>query len=420
MTGKSGENIVPVPAKYVAEFEQLGFGMFVHFGLYSILGRGEWVRNIEKIPAEEYEPLAMQFCPGSMKQIVRVARSAGCRYVTLTARHHDGFSLYDTRGLDPDDPFDAVHGLAGRDLVAEFADACREEGIVPFFYHTTLDWHRKEFVDDFPKYLEYLEKSVRILCENYGKIGGFWFDGNWSRNDVDWHEDRLYKMIRSLQPEAMIINNTGLEARGRLGSGEIDAVTYERGRPDPIDRTGHKKYVSAEMCETLCDHWGKAACDIDFKSVRQLIEELCECRKVGANFLLNVGPDADGSVDAMQRATMECIGRWMSVYGKAIYNGRPFLRYTDKREFLLRDVFDPSKAYLFKFSPRCFVEVGPVSGGNELSLDRIPFRVRSVRWMDNGESLSFRQDGDILNISFTSFPYGTSYPVRVAEIGTEP
>ncbi|MBR6934464.1 MAG: alpha-L-fucosidase [Clostridia bacterium] len=411
---------LPEPMPYVAAFEQLGFGMFVHFGLYSLLRRGEWVREIEKIPAEEYEPLAMKFKPESMKDIVRTAKAAGCRYVTLTTRHHDGFSLYDTRGLDPEDPFDAVHTGAGRDLIAEFVDECRKADIVPFFYHTTLDWHRPEFREDFDAYLEYLEKSVRILCENYGKIGGFWFDGNWSKPDADWHEDRLYKQIRKLQPEAMIINNTGMEARGGLGRSEIDAVTYERGRPEPMDRTGQPKYVSAEMCETLCDHWGKAANDIDFKSVRQLIEELCECRKVGANFLLNVGPDADGSIDAMQRATMECIGAWMKVYGKAIYNGRPFLRYSGMREFLLRDVKDAGTAYLFKFDPRRFVEVELGAGeGNSLTLGRIPGRVRSVSWMDNGEQLAFKQEGGEVTVSLTPFPYGTSYPVRVAEMKFE-
>ena len=469
----------PKPEARIARFEQLAFGMFVHFGLYSILGRGEWVREIEKIPAEEYESLTARFNPGNMRQFVKVAKAAGCSYVTLTTRHHDGFSLYDAScagdrladcagdrvdgGCAGDrlasgpasaiDLFDAVHSAAGRDLVTEFVEACRAEGIVPFFYHTTLDWHRREFRDDFPAYLRYLERSVEILCRNYGPVGGFWFDGNWSRKDVDWHEDRLYRLIRRLQPEAMIINNTGMEARGKVGCEEIDAVTFERGRPDPIDQRGQQKYVAAEMCETLCDHWGKATFDINFKSVGQLIEELCECRKVGANFLLNVGPDADGSVDNMQRATMECIGRWMEVYGRAIRNGRPFLRYPDRREFLLRDAFDEKVAYLFKFRPSAFVEPEPGSpDANRLVIDRVPTRVRSIRWMDGGTDLGarraqgtelsatavatpiaqgtdmmcdraqgtdlaeFEQCGDVLTVNMSPFPYGTSFPVRVAEV----
>ncbi len=404
---------VPAALPRVRRFEQLAFGTFVHFGLYSQLCRGEWARDIEKIPKEQYESLSSTFAPGDMGRIVDTAKAAGCSYITLTTRHHDGFSLYDTRGLDP---FDAVHSAAGRDLIAEFVDRCRSADIVPFFYHTTLDWHRPEFDADFDAYLEYLTASVEILCRNYGPVGGFWFDGNWSRPDADWREDRLYATIRRYQPEAMIINNTGIEARGAVGRGEIDAVTYERGRPEPVDRTGQPKYLSGEMCETLCDHWGKAD-DINFKSVGQLIEELCECRKVGANFLLNIGPDPDGGVEPMQRATMECIGRWMKIYGRAVRNGRPFLRYGDKREFLLRDVSDPSVAYLFKFANRRFIEVDPAAGEDgTLSFDRVPLPVGSIRWMDNGEELHFEQSGGSVNVALTPFPYGRSYCVRVAEV----
>ena len=408
---------VPVAAPYIARFEQLGFGMFVHFGLYSLLGRGEWVRELEHIPAEEYEPLARKFAPGDMGGIVKVAKAAGCRYVTLTTRHHDGFSLYDTCGIRNADGFDTLHTPVGRDLVAEFVTRCRENDILPFFYHTTLDWHRPEFNSDFPAYLEYLRDSVEQLCRNYGRIGGFWFDGNWSKPGADWQEAELYGLIRRLQPEAMIINNTGLGARGAAGREEIDAVTYERGMPGPVERRGQPKYVAGEMCETLCDHWGKAAEDVNFKSVPQLIGELCECRKVGANFLLNVGPDADGTVDNMQRGTMECIGRWMRVYGKAVYNGRPFLCYPDRREFLLRDVHDPHTAYLFAFDPRSFVSPDPDKAAeSRILLDNIPAEVRSLRWLDNAETTPFEQRGAVLELTMTPFPYGRSYPVRVAEV----
>lgn len=407
---------IPAPLPYVQTFEQLGFGMFVHFGLYSQLNRGEWAYHIHNLPKESYLRLADTFHPGSMKQIVNTAKAAGCRYITLTTRHHDGFSLYDTRGLST---FDVMHTPLKRDLVAEFVDECRAQGLVPFFYHTTLDWTHPDFDRNFEAYLEYLYESVSLLCTNYGKIGGIWFDGNWSRPDTDWQDDRLYKMIHRLQPEAMIINNTGLSARGELGHPEIDAVTFERGMPQPLDLQGRAKYVAGEMCETLCDHWGIAD-DINFKSVGQLIEELCECRKVGANFLLNIGPDADGSVEKIQEATMECIGRWMGIYGEAIYNGRPYKIYHDMREFLLKDVHDPSVAYLFRFRP------GQTSGDENVSLnlqDRniltfpdIRKHVREICWMDNGEPLLFRQEDDKLTVRLTGFPYGQSLCVRVARI----
>lgn len=409
-------NAIPIPAPYIKEFEQLGFGMFVHYGLYSQLNHGEWVfHHDDSIQMSEYEKLADSFRPKSMADIITTAKDAGCRYVCLTTRHHDGFSLYDTRGLSD---FDAPHSPAARDVIAEFVEECRKADIVPFFYHTTLDWRHPDFENNFDAYLEYLYQSVEILCTRYGKIGGLWFDGNWSKPDADWQEDRLYKMIHHYQPEAMIINNTGLSSRGKLGNIEIDSVTYERGMAEPMDRRGQPKYVAGEMCETLCDHWGIAN-DINFKPVKRLIEELCECRKVGANFLLNIGPAADATVPTMQKGIMECIGHWMNIYGKAIYNGRPYITYPDKRDFVLKDIHDEKTLYLFRFDLGLKGSEN-VSLGFEENMDNVLANfhdaVSSITWMDNGEELTFAQNGDKLTVDFTPFHYGTSLCVRVAEI----
>ena len=194
---------------YIKRFEKMGFGLFVHFGAYSLLGRGEWAKFLADIPWEEYNQYVENFNPKSdwAQALVAAAKSAGARYITLTTRHHDGFSLYDTCGLTD---YDTVH-TCGRDLVREFVDACREEGIVPFFYHTLLDWHEESYQKDFKQYLVYLRKSVEILCKNYGEIGGLWFDGQWNKPHDDWEEDALYSMIRSYQPNAMIINNITLQ-----------------------------------------------------------------------------------------------------------------------------------------------------------------------------------------------------------------
>jgi alpha-L-fucosidase len=409
------ENAIPTAPEYIKRFEQLGFGMFVHFGLYSQLSRGEWTMYIHKMSREEYSPLINTFDPGSMSEIVGVAKRAGCKYVCLTTRHHDGFSLYDTKGLND---YDAVHSPAKRDIVGEFVEECRRADLVPFFYHTTLDWYNPDFKTDFNKYLEYLRKSVELLCTNYGKIGGFWFDGNWSRRDADWKEDELYSMIRRLQPEAMIINNTGTSRRGAVGNGYIDSVTYERGMPTPIDRTGMKRYVAGEMCETLNDHWGVAD-DLNYKPVKQLIEEICACRKVGANMLLNVGPDGDGSVPLMARATMESIGRWMSVYGRAIYNGRPYIAEEGKKDFVLRDVSDEKTLYLFKhgLGVKGDANVTLVNGGRGVAeLSGFSGEIESVRWMDNGQELEYSVTDGKLSVACNDFMYGQSFCVRVAEI----
>ena len=406
---------LPVAPEYIKNFEQLGLGMFVHFGLYSLLRQGEWTMHIHGIDKETYTTLKERFQPGSMAEIVSVAKNAGCKYVCLTTRHHEGFSLYDTCGLND---YDAPHSAAGRDLIREFVDECRKANLIPFFYHTTLDWHHPDFKNDFHAYLEYLRKSVEILCTNYGKIGGLWFDGNWSKPDADWQEDALYSMIRKLQPDAMIINNTGLERRGAFGNEYIDSLTYERGMPTPIDRRGMKKYVAGEMCETLNDHWGDAD-DINYKPIKQLIEEICDCRKVGANMLLNVGPSADGKVPAMARATMEALGYWMGMFGRAIYNGRPYITLDGKKEFVLRDVKDDKLFYAFKYdlgvggNPNVTLEN---AGDNLLVFDGFAGEVESVKWMDNGQDLDFSQEGAKLSIACKNFRYGQSLCVRVAEI----
>lgn len=160
---------------------------------------------------------------------MKAAKAAGARYLTFTARHHDGFSMYDTRGLSD---YDVMHTPGGRDILKEWIDACHANDILPFVYHTTLDWHHKDFENNFKEYLKYLRQSVEIICRNYGKIGGFWFDGNWSKPEEDWELDELYGVIRKHQPEAIIVNNTGLDEPGVFGHREIDCVTFEQGQAE--------------------------------------------------------------------------------------------------------------------------------------------------------------------------------------------
>lgn len=416
---KSLDMTVPTAPQYIKDFEQLGFGMFVHYGVYSQLEHGEWAFNRLKIDKNEYLKLKDNFHPDNIPDIISVAKRAGCKYICLTTRHHDGFSLYDTCGLND---YDAPHSSAKRDVIREFVDECRKQDIVPFFYHTTLDWHNPDFNDNFEEYLKYLRKSVELLCTNYGKIGGLWFDGNWSKPGADWQEDELYSMIRRLQPEAMIINNTGLLNRGEIGNEYIDSVTYERGMPTPINRAGMKKYVAGEMCETLNSHWGISD-DINYKSVRQLIEEICCCRRIGANMLLNIGPSADASVPPMQRAIMEAIGYWMSKFGEAIYNGRPYIANEGQRDFILKSNQDEKTFYAFKLDV-------PTTGEKNVSIiefdidkatvfEGFEYDVAHIEWMDNGEQLAFCKDGDKLSIDFTGYTYGTNYCARVAKITTK-
>lgn len=407
---------IPVAEKYIRDFEGLGFGMFVHWGIYSQIGHGEWVYNIEKLDMKDYEKLADTFTAEDFnaEELVLTAKNAGCRYITLTTRHHDGFSLYDTCGLST---FDAPHSAAKRDLIREFVDACNKHAIIPFFYHTTLDWRCPLYKNDFDGYLEYLRKSIEVLCRNYGKIGGFWFDGNWDKPDADWREDALYATIRKYQPEAIIVNNTGLKERGKTGNPEIDSVTFEQGKPEPMDRTGMKKYLASEMCETINDHWGCGNGDFNYKSPRTLIENLCECRKAGANYLLNIGPEAQGRIGDFETALMRTMGKWMGFFGEAVYSGRPYKTLGMGRNFILQSE-DRKKLYLFCFDIATKGDENVIAGGRNYkayAFSGVAGRIKKVTWMDNREELEFVQEGDMLCVNFTCYPYGSSYCVRVAE-----
>ncbi|MBE6607111.1 MAG: alpha-L-fucosidase [Ruminococcaceae bacterium] len=405
--------------QYIKDFENLGIGMFVHFGLYSLIGKGEWVRHLHNIPAEEYEVLRDKFAPKETwaKELVATAKKAGCKYITITARHHDGFSLYDTCGLSE---FDAPHGC-GRDLIREFVDACRENDIIPFFYHTLLDWHAPDYNADFPKYLEYLRKSVEILCKNYGKIGGMWFDGMWNKWGSDWEEDALYSMMRSYQPEMMIINNTGLDKRGALGHIELDSVTFEAGRPQRINLEGSPKYIASEMCQTLEQHWGYAKKDLNYKSLATLIEDLASCRKVGSNYLLNVGPMGDGILRPLDKALLETLGEWVEMNDESLRSPRPTDIKVDENEkdFVLDD--GNGNSYLFVHDLGTLADPNVMVPREAKYMRSFAFdkKIKEVKWLDNGQILDFVQNEDKTSIVTRPYAYGENTVIRVAKIISE-
>ena len=269
--------------------------------------------------------------------IIRAAKACGAKYVTFTTRHYDGFSLYDTRGLSD---YDIMHTPNGRDLVKEF---CHANDIMPFLYHTTLDWYHPDFKVDFTRYQKYLRDSIQLLCENYGEIGGFWLDGNWSMPADSWELDELYGMIRKYQPNAIIINNTGLDEPGVMGHKEIDCVTYEQGIPKKLDYANMEKQYMGEMCYPLCEHWGIAE-DINLKSMRQILEAFTSCRKVGGNLLLGIFTKKDGSQPLLHYGFLEALGRWMRQNEQAVYLPAPTEVEGSGKDFWLEH---GNKAYVF-------------------------------------------------------------------------
>jgi alpha-L-fucosidase len=410
--------MMTIPPRIQA-YEDLGYGLFLHWGLYSQMAAGEWSMHYREISRTDYARLAESFHAEKFdaRVIARFAKEAGFRYACLTTRHHDGFSLYDTRGLND---FDAPRSPAGRDLVAEFAEACRADGLAVFFYHTTLDWRDERFDADWDGYLQYLRDSVEILLTHYGKVDGLWFDGNWARPECDWQEDSLYGLIRAKQPDCVIVNNSSVKALGALGHPEVDVLTFEQGTPGALDRTGHPRYLASEMCETIRSHWGAADGDFSAKSPAALIRTLAACRGAGANLLLNIGLNADGSLPGYETETLRIVGRWIEGCGGGLYKGRPVNGIRASGENV---VLANGDEFL------CFVHGLPIHGNMHLGADAatglhaiagaLP-TVKRIEWTDTGESLEFSQNvvEGMLTFRVTPYPYGNQRIVRVARMVT--
>ena len=411
---------IPDPEPRVADFERNAYGLFLHWGLYSKLGRGEWIlHNDEELDATEYESLTEEFTAEDFdgQAIAQLARHAGMKYAVLTARHHDGFSLYDTQGLTE---YDAPHAAADRDLVRDFVEGCNAEGIEPFLYHTTLDWHRHTLecsAEEFDEYVDFLHDSLEVVLAEYD-IAGLWFDGDWSRDDVDWRLDERYELIREHRPELIVINNTGIGNEGEVSHPEVDSVTFEQSEPDPIDREDMEKYVAGEMCQTMNRHWGIGANDYNYKSPADVIETLATCRARGANYLLNVGPTGEGAIPEYEAATLRRAGDWVGTHSDAIYGGKPVACDCPGRDAVLETenglyylVFDLS----ISGDENVTVSSGGAGPRTIAGLDR---EVSEAWWLDNGEELEVVQNPDrsITTVDCTGYPYGTDTVVRIAKL----
>lgn len=399
---------------YIENFRQKGFGLFVHYGAYVQYQHGEWALNARNMVPEEYErrALACDFSSFNADHLVKAAKMAGARYITFTTRHHDGFSLYDTRGLSD---YDVMHTPNGRDLVKEFVDACHKNDIMPFLYHTTLDWHNPDFTNDFPRYQQYLRDSVEILCKYYGEIGGFWFDGNWSKEAEDWELDQLYGVIRKYQPNAIIVNNTGLHAQGVFGHKEIDCVTFEQGVPQKLDCSGMKKECIGEMCLPICKHWGIAE-DINCKSMPEILGALLSARRVGGNFLLGIFTNLDGTQPLLHQGYLEALGKWVRLHEEALFEPAPCEIESDGPDFALQK---DDTLYFF------FPDIETSGDSNVLlgkERDAVSFHfvtgtLSDGVWMGSGEPVEYQQDKESgeLKIWAKGFAYGENWIARVAK-----
>lgn len=324
-------------------FREARFGMFIHWGVYSVLGDGEWVMNNRGMTVAEYEKLPAQFNPVDYDpaEWVRLAKQAGMRYITITSKHHDGFAMWDSKVSD----YDIVDQTPyGKDVLKMLAEECEKQGIKLFFYHSHLDWHHPDYYPrgrtgqhsgrpdsgDFDAYLDYMDVQIAELAGgDYGELGGFWFDGWWDHrvgdageraSHVDWRLRRTYDLIHELQPQALIGNNHHVlpfEGEG--------FQMFERDLPGH-NTAGYNEAgigtLPLETCDTINGSWGYNASDHAFKSPRELIHYLIRAAGYDANLLLNVGPTPKGTFQPEVVERLEALGAWTSEFGETIYGTR--------------------------------------------------------------------------------------------------
>jgi len=347
-------------------FTEARFGMFIHWGLYAIPARGEWIKSQERISDEDYNQYFEEFNPAKYdpKKWARIAKAAGQKYVVMTSKHHDGFCLFDSQYTD----YKATNTPAKKDLIKEYVEAFRSEGLRAGFYYSLLNWHHpdypaygdahhpmrdneayKEQKRDFAKYVEYMHSQVRELLTNYGKIDVIWFDFSYDDMKAEaWRATDLVNMVRRLQPNIIIDNRLG----GNIKAREPEVYAGDFASPEQIippegivDEDGNP--IPWEACITLNDHWGYCSADKNYKSPKQVIRALVECVSKNGNLLLNVGPNAKGEIPEESICILEQVGKWMDKNSDSIYGcgaaGLPkpeWGRYTKKGNLLYAHIYD--------------------------------------------------------------------------------
>lgn len=318
-----------------AWFQDARFGLFIHWGVYSVLGDGEWVMNNQQIPIATYEKLPAFFNPQAFdaKAWVQLAKDAGMKYITITSKHHDGFAMWDSRVSD----YNIVKRTPyGKDVLKMLADECRVQGIKLFFYHSQLDWHHPDY---YPRgftggsytgraesgnwfgYLDYMDAQLTELLTGYGDLGGIWFDGMWDKKDDDWRLRKTYDLIHRLQPGALVGSNHHVTPY----EGE-DFQMFEKDLPGhnttgfaPEQKIGA---LPKETCETINHSWGFNLKDDKHKSTKELIQYLVKAAGYDANFLLNVGPMPNGMIQPEHQQRLREMGAWLRKNGATIYGTR--------------------------------------------------------------------------------------------------
>ncbi len=395
----------PTPGD-TAWFTRDRFGMFIHWGLYALPARHEWVKTRERMTDADYDRYFRRFDPDLFdpRDWARQAKAAGMRYAVLTAKHHDGFCLFDSQYTD----YKATNTPAGRDLVREFADAFRAEGLRVGFYYSLLDWHHPDFTIDvhhprrddpdaraqnegrsMARYCEYVRNQVRELLTGYGKIDVLWFDFSYpeqcgtgdkawmkGKGAEDWEAEKLIALARSLQPRILIDNRTGIEQ---------DIWTpeqYQLGDWLRHPETGER--LVWEACQTFSGSWGYYRDETSWKSPGQLIRMLVNTVSAGGNLLMNVGPTARGCFDRRACKALTVFADWMKYNSRSIYGctmAEPDLLAACPRDCRMTQSQDGTRLYLHLFAyPFAHLELRGLAG-----------RVEYAQFLADGSELRFTE-----------------------------
>jgi len=362
----------------MAWWHQARFGMFIHWGLYSVLGRHEWVMEVEGIPVAEYEQLAKQFKPqpNAAKAWAKLAKASGQKYMVMTTKHHEGFCNFDTKLTN----YCAPKQGPGRDLVAEYVEAARAEGLRVGFYYSLMDWHHPDgakcATDEAARrrFVDYIHGQVRELLTNYGKIDILWYDVNWPLTPEGWESEKMNQMVYTLQPGIIVNNRNGLPAD--FSTPEQEIVAEKGGR-------------AWESCMTMNESWGYHRADDNWKSSKTIVRNLVTCANGTGNYLLNIGPKPDGSIPQQSVDVLTTVGKWMSKNGRTIYesdrcqvDSSLFAGFTRKGNTLYMHVH---------FWP-----------GETVALGGLQCKVKSARLLASGKPVQFEQE--TFRVKFTGLP----------------
>lgn len=390
--------------KSQTEFQDEKFGIFIHWGLYSMLGQGEWVMTNQNINYKEYSKLASAFYPINFdaKAWVSAIKQAGAKYICITSRHHDGFSMFGTK----QSTYNIVDATPfRRDVLKELSQECEKQGIRLHFYYSTLDWYRSDYSlgrtgtgtgrpldGKWEDYFTFMTNQLTELLTNYGKIGCIWLDGHWDQSehpDFDWGYDKLYPHIHNLQSSCLVGNNHHLVPI----PGE-DIQIFERDVPGENSAGWHEGGISSlplETCQTMNGSWGYRITDQNYKSSKYLIKYLVSTAGRNANLLLNVGPQPNGEIPAAALERMKAMGEWLSVYGTTIYGTRSSLLppqnwgvVTEKEDKIWLHIFPE--------------DIKSDESLTEIFLPLKGIKLASAKVFDSGKELKIKKEKDGLRI----------------------